>query len=145
MGMSKAAVLDALARFKVLLDECNDAKFVAKESGKTLISASDINKLATVEKGAQKNPDLSGYATDEKVQSALSAIAGIFGGEYTPPEPVTPDPGEGGSEGGGTGDDEGSGTVIPDPDPDDPDHGDENITDEEIQNIFDNNTSNTNP
>ena len=120
MGMSKDAVLDTLARFKVLQDDQNDAKFVAKEAGKTLISDSDVNKLASIEKGAQKNPDLSPYATNAKIQLALEAVSSIFGGEYTPPE--TP---ENPGDGGGDGDDN-----------DDPDEGDETITDEDIQNMF---------
>ncbi|MBR1646041.1 MAG: hypothetical protein IJ685_04595 [Selenomonadaceae bacterium] len=120
MGMSKDAVLDTLARFKVLQDEQNEAKFVAKEAGKTLISDSDVNKLASIEKGAQKNPDLSGYATNEKIQLAIEAIGSIFGGEYTPP--VTPEPPTNPDDGGG--------------DNDDPDDGDETITDEEVGNIF---------
>lgn len=126
MGMSKDAVLDTLARFKVLQDEQNEAKFVAKEAGKTLISDSDVNKLASIEKGAQKNPDLSGYATNAKVQLAIEAIGSIFGGTYTPPE--TPDPSTNPDTVSGGGDDN-----------DDPDEGDETITDEEVGNMFNNN------
>ena len=115
MGMSKEAVLDTLARFKVLQDEVNDAKFVAKEVGKTLISDSDANKLASIERGAQKNPDLSGYATNAQIQVALEAVSSIFGGQYTPPETPTPT------------DDDGN---------DNPDEGDETISDGEIGNLF---------
>ena len=119
MGMSKDAVLDVLARFKVLQDEQNEAKFVAKETGKTLISDSDVNKLASIEKGAQKNPDLSGYATNAKVQLAIEAIGSIFGGTYTPP--ATPEPSTNPDTGG---------------DNNDPDDGDETISDEEVGNMF---------
>ena len=55
MGMSKDAVLDALARFKVLQDNQNDAKFVAKEAGKTLITSADQSKLDGIASGAQVN------------------------------------------------------------------------------------------
>ena len=118
MGMSKDAVLDVIARFKVLQDESNAAKFVAKEVGKSLISDSDVNKLASIERGAEKNPDLSGYATNAQIQAALEAVGSIFGGAYTPPE-VTPTP------------------TNPDDDGNDnPDEGDETISDGEIGNLF---------
>lgn len=119
MGMSKEAVLDTLARFKVLQDEVNDAKFVAKEVGKTLISDSDVNKLASIERGAQKNPDLSGYATNDRIQAALEAVSSIFGGDYTPPKPTTP-------------------TNPADDGNDDPNEGDETISDDEVGGLFGN-------
>lgn len=119
MGMSKEAVLDTLARFKVLQDEVNDAKFVAKEAGKTLISDSDVNKLASIERGAEKNPDLSGYATNAQIQAALEAVGSIFGGNYTPPETQPTQPTNPGDDGN-----------------DNPDEGDETISDGEIGNLF---------
>lgn len=136
MGMSKDAVLDTLARFKVLQDTQNDSKFVAKEAGKGLISDSDVNKLASIERGAQKNPDTSGfatkaalaaYATNENVQSAITAVASIFGGSYTPPTIVEPEP---------------EPTPTNPEDNDDPDEGDETITDQEIHDMFGGNGGN---
>lgn len=118
MGMSKEAVLDTLARFKVLQDEVNDAKFVAKEAGKSLISDSDVNKLASIERGAQKNPDLAAYATNAQIQAALAAVGSIFGGDYTPPTP-TPTP-----------------TNPEDDGNDNPDDGDETISDDEVGGLF---------
>ena len=134
MGVSKQTMLDAFANFKVLQDEANEGKFVAKEDGKSLISDAELAKLAGIEAGAQKNPDLSGYATTAKVQLAFAAALSVMGGEYTPPE----------NPGDNTGGDDTSDDPNPNPNPnpnpddddDDEDEGDEDITEQDIKDIF---------
>ena len=112
MGVSKEAMLDAFGRFKQLQDEANDEKFVAKEAGKSLISDDDLAKLRSL--------DTSGYVTTAQMQTAVSALASIFGG-------TLPDSGDSGVDTGG-GSSGGDTIYVTDPD--------EEISDEELQNLF---------
>lgn len=55
MAVSKATVLNTLSTFKGLQDNANAAKFIAKETGKGLISTADQSKLDGIASGAQVN------------------------------------------------------------------------------------------
>ena len=98
MAVSKATVLAALATFKGLQDTANNAKFVAKETGKSLISDADQAKLDGIASGAQINLiesitidgvaqninnknvtlDLSSYVKGTDVASALVYRGGVI-------------------------------------------------------------------
>ena len=122
MAVSKATMLDAFSRFKVLQDKDNADKFVAKEEGKSLMTDAEHAKLAGI---APAN-----YVTQTQMQAFATSMQSIFGGGV-------PD-GGGGTQGGGD-DTGGSGTggggnTNPPVDPED--EGDEEITDDDLANLF---------